>query len=216
MQCATGNFGRQCSIPGATGRWEAIWRQLSCTPAEVHNPLPGQCGPSPRPGPSGPDHQHAIHGNDAGVPAPFLAGFQCAEHQRGNVHRNRRMDAKQNHAAPFQRLAALDCDLPEVLVEGQQDPAIYFSEIQECGVARAGSAGAHPHHIVARLPQCLHGRQRKFSSASRRIKRGGDMPCTRGRDGWHTPGRPGRPRATGQDSSPRRRLPIVRPQASPG
>jgi hypothetical protein len=40
----------------------------------------------------------------------------------------------ENHAAPFKRLAALDCGLPEVLVKRQQHPAIYVWNWRRGGI----------------------------------------------------------------------------------
>ena len=71
------------------------------------------------------------------------------------------MDTKQNHAAPLERLAALDRNLPEIFVERQQHPSICFSDIEQSAVSSAGSVGPHPEYVVARQSQCLHSRQRE-------------------------------------------------------
>ncbi len=44
------------------------------------------------------------------------------------------------------RFPALDCDLPEILVERQQNLALHFRQIQELGVARARKVHPHPSH----------------------------------------------------------------------
>ena len=41
------------------------------------------------------------------------------------------MDPEENHATPFEGFPPLDRDLPEILVERQQDTALRLSEIQE-------------------------------------------------------------------------------------
>ena len=68
------------------------------------------------------------------------------------------MDPEKNRATPFEGFPALDRDLPEALVERQQDTGLRLSEIQQCEVARAGSIRARPSHVVTGLPQRRNSR----------------------------------------------------------
>ena len=69
-----------------------------------------------------------------------------------------RMDAKQNQAALFEGLAALDRDLPEVLIERHQDSSIRFREFQKQGILCTGMIGPRPADIVSGVSQCLDRR----------------------------------------------------------
>lgn len=62
------------------------------------------------------------------------------------------MDAEKDYSAAFEWLTALNRDLPEILIERQQYPAIRFGTIQECSIANAGEIRPCPGHIVTRLP----------------------------------------------------------------
>lgn len=71
------------------------------------------------------------------------------------------MYTEQNHAALPQRPPPLDRNLPEILVEGEQDSAFGFRAIQERGVLCAGTIRPHPSHVMASLAQCFDGWQRE-------------------------------------------------------
>jgi hypothetical protein len=112
---------------------------------------------------SGPQshQQHAIDGDHAGVPFPFLQGVHCPEHERRDVLWSRRVDSKENHATSVERSPLLNCELPKVLVDGQQHPALLLRQIQKPSVCCAGMIRPHPGHVLARLPQRLDGWQRE-------------------------------------------------------
>ena len=80
--------------------------------------------------PAGSDHEHAIFCDDGRVPFPLLIHCERAQHQRCDVLRDRRMNPKQNHAALFEGLPALNRDLPEIFIEGDQDSSVRFREFR--------------------------------------------------------------------------------------
>lgn len=60
-----------------------------------------------------------------------------------------RMDPKQDHTRLFERNPALQRDLPEVLVEGQQDARLGFGDVQQIRILQAAAIGPGPHYVMA-------------------------------------------------------------------
>ena len=58
--------------------------------------------------------------------------------ERLEILRGRWMNAKQNNAGLSQRRVALNCNLPEVLVQRKHDPRFDFREIQQGRVLPSG------------------------------------------------------------------------------
>ena len=70
------------------------------------------------------------------------------------------MHANQNHAGSLQRLATLQSDLPEILVQRQDQPALGFREFQKGGIFKARIVSSRPKHIVTISAHGLDGRKR--------------------------------------------------------
>ena len=68
------------------------------------------------------------------------------------------MSAKQDDARLFERNPALNGNLPEVLVQHQQDAGLGFGKIQQDGILPSGAIGPGPPHIVAADAKCLDRR----------------------------------------------------------
>ena len=107
------------------------------------------------------NHQNVIDRDYAGVPVPVLIEAHRAEYQRCDIVRNRRVNSKENHAASREWFPALDRDLAEIFVEGQQDSAVRFREVQQRSIARARMIRSRPHHIVSGPAQCCDCRKRE-------------------------------------------------------
>ena len=63
------------------------------------------------------------------------------------------MAAEQNHPSSLKRLSALHGDLPQVLVEGENDPGISFANLDYCRIRHATKIRHHPNKIMSVGPQ---------------------------------------------------------------
>ncbi len=71
------------------------------------------------------------------------------------------MKSEQNDPGLRQRVAALNCNLPEVLIEGQHDACFGFREVQQIDVACSGEIRAGPENVVANGSKRVYDRLRK-------------------------------------------------------
>ena len=67
------------------------------------------------------------------------------------------MAAEQNHVSSLKRLLALHGDLPQVLVEGENDPGISFANLDNCRIRHAAKIRHRPNKIVPIRPE--HGNE---------------------------------------------------------
>jgi hypothetical protein len=66
------------------------------------------------------------------------------------------VDAKKDNAGLLQGRLTLNRQLPEVLVEGNQDGALVFGTFQERGIVHARAAGTDPNDVVAVAARGFH------------------------------------------------------------
>jgi len=71
------------------------------------------------------------------------------------------MDSEQNDPGLCQWVAALNCNLPEVLIERQNDACFGLREIQQGDVAFSGEIRPGPQNVVAAGSKRLYDRLRK-------------------------------------------------------
>jgi hypothetical protein len=71
------------------------------------------------------------------------------------------MSSKQDDARLFERNPALHGNLPEVLVQHQQDAGLGFGKIQQDGILPSGAIGPGPKHIMAAGAKGLDDRLRE-------------------------------------------------------
>src|ERR1039458_5527978 len=79
------------------------------------------------------NHLDAFNRHDAHVPAPLPLRPEGALRYGCDVVWHRRMDAAQDHAGPLQWLTTLQRNLPEVLVQRQDQPGLGFRALQQGG-----------------------------------------------------------------------------------
>ena len=114
----------------------------------------------------------AVESDDADVSRPVRGVGEKRPDERGQMRCCRRMGSKQDNAGVFEWGAALESDLPEVLVEGQQDSR--FGLVNSRRVA----FGHLTQSVLAHMTSCPPLRKTstngfgKFSAASRRIYAG--------------------------------------------
>jgi hypothetical protein len=61
----------------------------------------------------------------------------------------------------WKRLAALQSNLPEVLVQRQNQPGLGFRAFQQGGICVARTIGSRPEHVVAGSPHDIDSRERE-------------------------------------------------------
>jgi hypothetical protein len=67
------------------------------------------------------------------------------------------MNPKQNYAGSYQRLPSLQCELPKVFVEREEDSAFDLRNIQQYRIAFRRAVGSGPQDVVAIVTQGLNG-----------------------------------------------------------
>jgi hypothetical protein len=88
--------------------------------------------------PSNSQHLNSVGGDHADMSSPFSVHRGERTHERLEILRGCWINAKQNNAGLFQRRVALNCNLPEVLVQRKHDPRFNFREIQQGRVLPSG------------------------------------------------------------------------------
>lgn len=68
------------------------------------------------------------------------------------------MNSKPDDAGLFERRPALNGNLPEVLIQSQQNSGFRFGELKKFGVLPSSAMGPSPIHVVAVSPKHLDGR----------------------------------------------------------
>ncbi len=66
------------------------------------------------------------------------------------------MATEQNHTAPFERSTSLPGNLPQVLIERENDPRISFTNLDDLRIWRPAKVRQHPDEIVTVGPQYLN------------------------------------------------------------
>jgi hypothetical protein len=74
-------------------------------------------------------HLNSVNRDDADVSRPRRVCLDKRTHERCEIFGSCRMNSEQNDSRLFQRVAALNGDLPEVLVEGQHDTRLGLGPI---------------------------------------------------------------------------------------
>jgi hypothetical protein len=81
------------------------------------------------------------------------------------------MDSEQHHASLLKGRSPLNGDLPEILIECQQDPGFCFGEIHQSGIGQPLQSVRAQRRSLPALRHSTNGLG-KFSSARRRIYAG--------------------------------------------
>lgn len=71
------------------------------------------------------------------------------------------MNSKPDDAGLFERNPALNGNLPEVLVQSQENPGFRFGELKKFSVLPSSAIGPCPTHVVAISAKRFDGRLRK-------------------------------------------------------
>ncbi len=72
------------------------------------------------------------------------------------------MNSKPDYAGLFERNPALNGNLPEVLIQSQQNPGFRFGELKKFSILPSSAMRPGPTHVVAIGAQRLYGRLRKI------------------------------------------------------
>jgi hypothetical protein len=164
-------FGKQTGSGSNLETWQI-------SPAQRSSPCANWRASAERSSPSAHrDHLNSVDRNDADMAGPRGVRLGESVHKRRETLGIRGMKSEQNDTGLRQWAAALNCNLPEVLVERQHDSCFGLREIQQGDVACSGEIRASP-------PSTLES---------------GTL-CIRGRDSWRATDRRGCPLASGQGS----------------
>jgi hypothetical protein len=69
--------------------------------------------------------------------------------------------AEQHDSGTLERYPTLDCDLPEVLVEGQNDAGLKFGQLENRKILPSGALGSSPEYVMAFGAKCIDSRLRE-------------------------------------------------------
>src|SRR5271168_3938085 len=100
-------------------------------------------------------HLNPVGGDDADVSGPHRIRLNKHPHERFDSLRCCRMNSEQSDAGLLQRDPALNCNLPEVLIERQHDARFGFGQVQKNNVFPSGIISAGPEDVVAPSAKCL-------------------------------------------------------------
>lgn len=144
------------------------------------------------------NHLNSIDRDDADVAGPRGVRSGKRMHERRESLGGRGMNSEQNDPGSFQGAPTLNGDLPEVLVERQDDARFGLRPIQQRDVACSGKIHAGPQNVVAIGPKRIYDRRSHRRGGASTLEAG--TPCIRGRDSRRTTDTRGCPLASGQGS----------------
>lgn len=107
------------------------------------------------------NHLNSFDRDDADVAGPRGVRSGKRMHERRESLGGRGMNSEQNDPGSFQGAPTLNGDLPEVLVERQDDARFGLRPIQQRDVACSGKIHAGPQNVVAIGPKRIYDRLRK-------------------------------------------------------
>jgi hypothetical protein len=94
-------------------------------------------------------HLNPFGAHDADVPGPRPVRLNECTHERHKILRRGGVHSEQNDAGLFNRLPALNGNLPEVLIQSHHDTSLGFGSVQEGQVFPSSAIAASPEDVVA-------------------------------------------------------------------
>jgi hypothetical protein len=107
------------------------------------------------------EHLNSVDGHDADVTGEGPIRLDKRSDNRTEILRSCGVNPEQNDAGLCQRDPTLNCDLPEVLIERQNDACFEFGQVQKDCVFPSSAISAGPKDVVAIGTKCLDDLLRK-------------------------------------------------------